>query len=282
MRWNTYRRRAGFTLVELLVVIGIIAVLVAILLPSLNKARESARTLQGLSNLKQLAIATRMYAGDHNDWMPAGDNATHWGLSWPYALAHYLGMPNKTTAQISQNPPKVLRDPNATVPDRGLTHFSANPILIPDLTRGIPSAGSPPYLRPYRFTRARPAADLMLYFDGQQIEAKGYVPYYSAWQINNGLYNQTQSLMYRENWFTGTRTNTPLAYGATMNKDHFGAANWGTAEIRYRQLRNTAANVVFVDGHAETMKKGSIRQSNLRPFYFNQVRQTKPTATDPN
>jgi prepilin-type N-terminal cleavage/methylation domain-containing protein/prepilin-type processing-associated H-X9-DG protein len=277
-----YPRPSGFTLVELLVVIGIIAVLVAILLPALNKARESARTLQGLSNLKQLAIATRMYAGDSNDWLPAGDNPTHWGVPWPHALAHYLGMPNKTTAQINANPPKVLRCPDAAVPDRGVTHYSANPILIPDLNRGIPTPGAATCLRPYKLSRARPPTELMLYFDGQQIEAKTYTPYYSAWQINNGLYNQTASLVYRENWFTGTRTNTVLSYGSTMNKDHYGSTNFGTAEIRYRHLRDTAANVVFVDGHAETMKKGTIRQSNLRPSIFNNMRQARPTDTEPN
>jgi prepilin-type N-terminal cleavage/methylation domain-containing protein/prepilin-type processing-associated H-X9-DG protein len=275
-------RHNAFTLVELLVVIGIIAVLISILLPALSKARESAKALQGLSNIKQLSIATRMYAADNSDWLPAGDNPTHWGIPWPHALAHYLGMPNKTTTQINANPPKVLRCPNAAVPDRGVTHYSANPILIPDLTRGIPSSGSPPWLRPYKLSRARPPAELMLYFDGQQIEAKGFIPYYSAWQINNGLYNQTASLIYRENWFTGTRTNTVLAYGNSMNRDHYGTANFGTAEIRYRQLRDTAANVVFVDGHAETMKRGTIRQSNLRPTMFNNMRQARPTATDPN
>lgn len=79
--------RKGFTLVELLVVIGIIALLISMLLPALNRARDSAQTVQCMSNLRQVHTALELYAQMNNGWqLPARGNAasgsnareTHW------------------------------------------------------------------------------------------------------------------------------------------------------------------------------------------------------------
>jgi prepilin-type N-terminal cleavage/methylation domain-containing protein len=67
---HVMRRRFAFTLVELLVVIGIIAVLVAILLPVLGKARAAAVRLQCLSNLRQLSLGMMMYVSDNKGSFP--------------------------------------------------------------------------------------------------------------------------------------------------------------------------------------------------------------------
>jgi prepilin-type N-terminal cleavage/methylation domain-containing protein/prepilin-type processing-associated H-X9-DG protein len=67
------RRRRAFTLVELLVVIGIVAVLLGILLPSLARAREKAKRTNCLSNLRTLGQALVMYANVHRDRLPNGN-----------------------------------------------------------------------------------------------------------------------------------------------------------------------------------------------------------------
>lgn len=65
------RQARAFTLIELLVVISVISLLISILLPALQNARTSAQSMSSLSNIRQIAIATHMYANDEKGYLPA-------------------------------------------------------------------------------------------------------------------------------------------------------------------------------------------------------------------
>lgn len=76
-----YRRtRGAFTLIELLVVIGIIGVLIGFLLPVFGKAREAAKQVVCLSNMRQIVMALRNYAADNGGWMPGSAAGTDFGV----------------------------------------------------------------------------------------------------------------------------------------------------------------------------------------------------------
>lgn len=76
MQTSLRRRRCAFTLVELLVVIGIIAILISILIPTLSKAREQAQRTQCLSNLRQMAVMFNMYANANQQQVPIGTTSS--------------------------------------------------------------------------------------------------------------------------------------------------------------------------------------------------------------
>ena len=83
--------RSAFTLIELLVVIGLLTVLVALLLPVLRSAKDSARAVQCLSNLRQLGIAFPMFTNDNDDQLPPALIGQHTSGDWHKLISPYMG-----------------------------------------------------------------------------------------------------------------------------------------------------------------------------------------------
>jgi prepilin-type N-terminal cleavage/methylation domain-containing protein/prepilin-type processing-associated H-X9-DG protein len=139
LRASSFRLRPGggrgsFTLIELLVVVAIIAILAAILLPSLRSARESAKRVACVNNLRQIYLAVGFYGQDYEDCIPPtwdstpGDcsmlNQDRINKSWAYLILNYLPL---ETSWFCPAPSKQANLPNGRAPRNKALAIASNP-----------------------------------------------------------------------------------------------------------------------------------------------------------
>jgi prepilin-type N-terminal cleavage/methylation domain-containing protein/prepilin-type processing-associated H-X9-DG protein len=104
---------SGFTLLEILVVISLIATLAALLTPALKNARDKARAAQCTSNMKQFGMAFQMYADTHNGWLPRNwdDNSYNWQSMLVDSAqgGNFLGQNDSARSKIDAWVPPCIR-----------------------------------------------------------------------------------------------------------------------------------------------------------------------------
>jgi prepilin-type N-terminal cleavage/methylation domain-containing protein len=254
------RRRGGFTLVELLVVIGIIAVLMGLLLPALNRAREQGRRVQCLSNLRQIGNAFAMYLNANKGSFPRpAERAGGLPEDWIYgetgrkleesALAPYL-VPGGQRV-----PPEYFRCPSddwltrGNDPGRYLYSYSANCMILirkfptgdGDVPTGMRLAPPGIPMTTLKVTKIRnPAVKILVICE-------------SSLTIDDGC------------WRPGASDNHAAQFGFGWGGNYMSARHVVNGELKLKPNQGRG-NAVFADMHGEFFsRKESFERKHYDP-----------------
>jgi len=277
-----HNRLTGFTLVELLVVIGIITVLISLLLPALGRARQSAQSIACQSNLRQIGLGLTMYTSANRGYLPPSNfvNNPDMGNStlWHLALRSFLSgrgdgtLNNQGVTGLDFRCPSALVD---TAAGQNACHYSVNPRFMPihevsgfgfGTDRISGANGNWPT---FKLAKVRPASEKILVTDGaQNLSSDPFRPgeaghsFYNVgtdW-CGNMMFVSWAQLVVRDPWMVGSLIRWRSNDGVDRNVD----GPQGIGYIRFRHGKNNSTNALFADGHVEAFKTRPNGRSEIR------------------
>jgi prepilin-type N-terminal cleavage/methylation domain-containing protein/prepilin-type processing-associated H-X9-DG protein len=280
-----HARRGGFTLVELLVVIGIIAVLISVLLPALNRARQSANSLTCQAKLKQIGQAIQIYANENKDSLPIGTFDGKWdknpdtkprlptGTEYTVLLANLMTRKGGTWGDQTQSGGSVRgifadvdtvesESAGSTGNTANYVHYSTNPRAMGNVEQWNGPTPFKSGMPPYKKTQLRKSSATVIVFDGVQIveqgnnvsvEAFGLDGYRLFHNTSTGT-NSEPAHFFRSDYAERNKIDLskPIDGGTNQDVPFYNSLNAGT--IRWRHIGNTSANCLYADGHVEAKR----------------------------
>ena len=250
-------KREAFTLIELLVVVAIIALLLAILVPSLSKARELAQEANCAHNMKQWGLAFLLYNEAHGTLpvcaIPADPGGMQYDVMWslgPYMGYHFDNYVDPDTGKFIKASPAIWTCPSAAT-NLDVMYFT-NWNVIGQTNK---SEGGPPYVHdPFAINQIpRPSQTLVLletirpagYFQvGGVMPPFGPRPYTPRWDYDEDGTDDTCRWVYD---YMATRYDLEYPYNGI-------AARHG----------DRSANCTFLDGHVERLHINQLMDPSLR------------------
>jgi len=235
-------KRGQFTLIELLVVIAIIAILAALLLPSLTKARDMAKRMACAGNLKQLGLCMMSYTVDNKDYIPYGGFSWSGGsyqISWDDLISPYDGR-NLSDAQVNgggfssanMKQPKLYRCPI----DKSV--WGASLLRSYSMNRGV-NAGS----------GSSPADGPSSTWGVTCVAGSGYSQS-DAWSVRIASVRQASRVIMLTEFFADVNLLGNASCSCVSNPSNSSGGQLGA----YQDTHGGALSYVFLDGHLESLR----------------------------